>query len=180
MMSLLMNFLVPLTDHPGIWVIAVISALSLTTVLWRTLGKPKGNPPDSAKLKWTPSAAVLSVGAGIYLALVVYLLPRVLLIVAAILLLLPYVAEIAGQKDAKAVLAKRGACNVPADKRPLGCVVVRYETKELDGKEKVTDLVGMIVAGNSKWLAVIAGDDVVTLPANVVGINSRRAPQGSR
>lgn len=180
MMSLLTNFLIPLTDHPGIWVIAAIAALSLSAVLWQKLRKPKGNPSGVVKPKWTPSAAVLSVGAGIYLALVVYLLPRVLLIVAAVLLLLPYVAEIAGQKDAKAVLAKRGACNVAADRRPLGCVVVRYETKELDGKEKVVDLVGVIVAGNSKWLAVLAGDDIVTLPASVVGISSRLASQASR
>ncbi|PND38478.1 hypothetical protein C1O66_13745 [Paucibacter aquatile] len=180
MMSLLANFLIPLTDHPGVWVIAAISALALTAFLWQKLRKPKGSPSSSAKPKWTPSATVLSVGAGIYLALVVYLLPRVLLMVAAILLLLPYVAQIAGQKDAQAVLAKRSACNVAAEKRPLGCVVVRYETKGLDGKEKVVDLAGVIVAGNSRWLAMLAGDDVITVPANVVGTSARLVAPVSR
>lgn len=173
LISVLTNFLLPLPDHPVFMVIATVSALSFTIYLWRQLHKPKDDPSGRAKAKWHPSAAVMSVGGGIWLALFVYLIPRVLLIVAGILLLLPYVAGVAGQKDAKAVLEKRGVCTVATAKKPLGCVVIRYETKELDGKERVVDLAGVIVAGNSKWLAVLTADDIVTVPANVLLLTSR-------
>lgn len=169
LMSVLMNFLVFVPDHPvyAMFVVGLVLVFSIT--LWYVVRRAEGKGPVLLPLKWKPGAATVGLGGALWLASVMYLLPRVVVALFASLLLLPYIAESAGIKDAEKALAKRSACVAAVGQRPIECISVRYEEKGLDGKERVEQLDGVVVMGNAKVMAVLAADGEVRLiPADVV------------
>jgi hypothetical protein len=174
MLSVLTNFLVLVPDHPVYATFGAVVALVFGISLWLMVRNKQGKGPVLPVPKWRPGAATVGLGGALWLAMMMYLLPRVVVAGLASLLLLPYVAEWAGIKDAEKALAKRSACATAPGKRTIECVSVRYEEKGLDGKEHVEQLDGVVVMGNGKLMAVLASDGEVRLiPAAVVRLSAQ-------
>jgi hypothetical protein len=181
MISVLMNFAIFVPDHPAFLVIGGIGAVVFSIAIWLALRSRQRQRSARPALRWKPGPAAVGLGGGIWLAAMMYLLPRVAVVAFASVLLLPYVAEKAGIMDAEKVLAKRGSCTASLGVRPVECVTVRYEEKGLDGKDRVEQLDGVVVMGNAKSLVVLAADgEVRQIPANVIRLSAHPPAPSSR